>query len=127
MSLARRVGINLAYKIIYFPLILFLLPQLFLDHVVYSSWVVPFTLSALYIAIGLIADETVLPKFGLVSSTIQGCVFMIVVTWLSQFVFNGTVISIFAAIVIGLLLGIGEYLMHQRILAWRRTEMLSSP
>jgi len=123
MSLAKRVVFNLVYKIIYFPLILFLIPRFFLDNVVYSSWVVPFLLSALYIGIGLVADETVLPTFGLVSSTIQGCVFMIVVTWLSQFVFSGTIISGFGAIVIGVLLGSGEFLMHQRILAWRRERM----
>ncbi|HJV46346.1 MAG TPA: hypothetical protein VJ824_11565 [Bacillota bacterium] len=122
MDRSRRVGVNFIFKISYFPLILYLFPKHFPLGIFYSSWVVPFLLSVVFIGIGLAADEIILPLFGLVSSTIQGGLFMITFTWLSQFLFIGSRIPLLGALVIGLFLGIGEFFMHQRILSWQRAD-----
>lgn len=120
MGISNRMMINFLFKVIYFPLILFSYPELFPLSAVYSSWKVPLLLSLFFIGIGLVADETVLPIFGLVKSTIQGTSFMIAVIWSVQFLFVGTTISIGSAIIMGLFIGIGEFFMHKRILSWQR-------
>lgn len=120
MDILNRMKINFLFKVLYFPLILFSFPKLFPVGVVYSSWMVPLLLSLFFIGIGLVADEIVLPRFGLVSSTLQGAAFMIVVIWFVQFLFVGTAISVPGAILMGLSIGIGEFFMHTRILAWQR-------
>jgi hypothetical protein len=120
MPLFSRVAINLLYKLFLFPVTLSGFSVLFPSLLHFSSWLQILSIAGLFIMIGLIADETILPKFGNIKATAQGSIFMSVVIWLSQFLFPTSLITIPGAIQLGLLLGMIEWLMHGWILKQRK-------
>lgn len=120
MPLFSRVAMNLLYKLFLFPITLSGFSVLFPSLLHFSSWLQILAIAGLFIVIGLIADETILPKFGKLKATAQGSVFMTVVIWLSQFLFSASLITIPGAILLGLLLGMIEWLMHGWILKQRK-------
>lgn len=120
MTLFWRVGFNFIYKILVFPSLLFALARRFPSIIRFSSRQFIWLLSSLFIAIGLIADETVLPKNGNLKATLQGSVFMSGITWLSQFLFRINCITWQGATLIGIILGLFELPMHVWILKNRK-------
>lgn len=67
--------------------------------------------------VGHFADQWVLHRLGNVKSVLSGSVFMVLVVWGSQFLFPGSTVMLWAALVTGLILGVVEYFMHKEILA----------
>lgn len=116
MTLFWRVGFNFIYKILIFPSVLLVLSKCFPDSIRFSSRRFVWSLTGLFIAIGLIADETVLPRCGNLKATLQGSVFMSVTTWFSQFLNCKNRIKWNGAVLIGIILGLCELPMHSWIL-----------
>ncbi|MEW9671362.1 DUF2512 family protein [Ammoniphilus sp. 3BR4] len=119
LNLHNRVTVNLIYKLLLFPTILFGAAIILPTEIQYSSWVPAAFLSTLYILMGLVADETILPMFGNTKATIQGSFFMTAVTWLLPFVYPGNLVTLPGAAAVGISLGIVEYGMHGWILKQR--------
>lgn len=120
MNLQKRMTINLIYKLLLFPTILYGAAYILPTEIRYSSWVPAAFLSTLFILIGLVADETILPMFGNTKATIQGSLFMTAVTWLLPFVYPGYLATLPGAAAVGIALGIVEYGMHGWILRQRQ-------
>ncbi len=120
MPLFARVAVNFVYKLLVFPAILYGGSRLFPDLVWFGSPLPMLSLAGLFLLIGLVADETILPLFGNVKSTIQGFVFMTAVLWGSPYLFSDVSVSFLGAFLLGLMLGLAELLMHQWILKQRK-------
>jgi hypothetical protein len=120
MNLGQRMAINFIYKIILFPTIIIGAGTLLPSQISYTSWVPPVPLSGLFILIGLVADETILPMFGNERATIQGTLFMTGATWALPYFYPGNDITLPGAAAIGLSLGVVEYGMHGWILKQRK-------
>ncbi|RXT02874.1 DUF2512 family protein [Ammoniphilus sp. CFH 90114] len=126
MDLRKRVTINLLYKILLFPSVIYGAEQILPTQLQYSSWVPAAVLSTLFIFIGVVADETILPLFGNELATIQGSLFMTATTWMLPFIHPGNVITLPGAAAIGISLGIIEYAMHGWIVKQRRLHQTHS-
>ncbi|SMO77990.1 DUF2512 family protein [Melghirimyces algeriensis] len=83
----------------------------------YSTWLVSAGVILFLATVGHFADQWILPRWGNILSTISGGLFMIAVIWGVQFVFPGSEVYFSVAVVIGVVLGIVEYQMHQELLA----------
>jgi hypothetical protein len=119
MTLLQRAGVNLVYKLLVFPAFIWGFAALFPGLIRFTSVWQPVAISGLFILIGLIADETILPRMGNLPATSQGFLFMAAVLWASQFLFSGSRITGTGALALGLLLGMAELCMHHWILKQR--------
>ncbi|MGD8191289.1 DUF2512 family protein [Brevibacillus ginsengisoli] len=123
MPLFARVAVNFLYKLIVFPSILYGGTLLFPEYVFWGSWLVIACLAGLFLVIGLVADETILPLFGNVKSTVMGFVFMTGVIWLVPLLFQPTCVTLMGALIVGGMLGLAELIMHQWILQQRKINL----
>ncbi|MGC5327652.1 DUF2512 family protein [Brevibacillus sp. SYSU BS000544] len=120
MPLYARMGINFVYKLIVFPSILYLANLMFSQWISFQSSLPVISLSGLFLLIGIVADETILPRFGILSSTFQGFLFMTTVIWVSKWIFSSVSVTFSGALITGLMLGVVELLMHKWILKQRK-------
>lgn len=120
VSLFWRVCFNFIYKMLIFPMAIHKVSQRDPRQLFFSSRKSMFSLAGLFILIGLIADETVLPRFGNIKSTLQGSIFMSGTTWLSQFLFRGNRTTWKGALLLGGVLGLCELPMHAWLLKKRK-------
>lgn len=127
MHLPARVRTNLVYKLLVFPTLIYSFSRWFPAHLFFPDLKPVTTLSLLFIAIGLIADETILPRFGRLSATAQGFCFMTAAIWSSPFFDKDVSVTVFGALGLGLALGLAEYVMHGWILAQRAKEKHHRP
>lgn len=125
MPLFARVAVNFIYKLLVFPTIIYGCSILFPEFIFFGSGIVIFYLAGLFLLIGVVADETILPLFGNVKSTLQGFVFMTGVIWLVPFLFQPTYVSWTGALIVGSMLGLAELMMHQWILQQRAVSQQS--
>lgn len=116
MSILWRVCFNFVYKVLIFPTVLFGISTYCSRIVSFRSKKSRIALTSLFVVIGVVADETILPRYGNIKSTIQGSIFISVVTWLSQILFRRNHVTWCGAILIGVVLGICELPMHAWIL-----------
>lgn len=119
MPMYARMSVNFVYKLVVFPSIIFLSSFLFPYWISFQNLLPIVSLSGLFLLIGIIADETILPLFGNIKSTLQGFLFMTAVVWLSGWVFPSATVHVWGALIAGTMLGIAELLMHQWILKQR--------
>ncbi|WP_027417749.1 DUF2512 family protein [Aneurinibacillus terranovensis] len=107
-----RMLLNAIYKLIFFPAVLFLFSYLLPGILAFSGVWHVITVSLLLLFIGVIADELVLPIFGLSRSTMQGTVAIIFIIYLSGVIFPNSFITITGAIFAGVGIGIVEVIAH---------------
>jgi hypothetical protein len=119
MGLLQRTGVNLVYKLLVFPGVIYGFSRLFPGLVFFHTFWPVLIISGLFIAIGLVADETILPRLGNLPATAQGFLFMAAVIWGSQYLFDPSRVTIPGSFLLALLLGIAEYVMHAWILKQR--------
>ncbi len=119
MPLMVRVLCNFLYKLIVFPVLIYFFPKWVPQLIIFPSLQPVILLSGLFIAIGLVADETILPWQGNLPATSQGFLFMSAAIWASSFFFPGADATVLGALLIGLALGISEYFMHDWLLKQR--------
>ncbi|NGQ94195.1 DUF2512 family protein [Brevibacillus sp. SYP-B805] len=126
MTLLQRAGVNLGYKLLVFPALIWGFAALFPGLIRFATVWQPIAISGLFILTGLIADETILPRAGNLPATFQGFLFMTAVLWASQFLFSGSRVTGMGALALGLLLGMAELCMHRWILQQREKQEKSS-
>lgn len=118
MPLLWRALINYIYKTILFPAIIKSLTLRYPSKLLLSRRSI-ISLSRLFISIGLIADETVLPRFGNLKATLQGSIFMSGTSWLSQLIDHRNRVTWKGALLLGAIMGLCELPMHAWILKYR--------
>lgn len=127
LNRSQRMGINFVYKVVFFPAILFALARWAPQAIAFESWWPIAVISALFVCVGVVADELILPVFGNMKATSQGFVFMSVVLWLAPYVFAGVRVTAGGALLAGLVLSLAEFGMHGWILQQRQKEQKKDP
>ncbi|WP_167569098.1 DUF2512 family protein [Brevibacillus migulae] len=127
MQLPARILSNLLYKLLVFPALILAFSRWFPEWIYFADQRPPVFLSILFIAIGLVADETILPWLGNQTATLQGFLFMAVVTWGTSFMLAGAEVTLSGAILLGAALGVVEYVMHCWLLQQREKETHHRP
>lgn len=122
MPLMVRLLINFLYKLILFPALIYSFSKWVPQLISFPSLQPVILLSWLFIAIGLVADETILPWLGNLPATSQGFLFMSAAIWASSFFYPGAYVAVSGALLLGLALGAAEYVMHGWILKQRAKE-----
>ncbi len=120
MSLLWRIAYNCIYKIIVFPTVMMIISSRYPKLVTFKSFRSLFILSVTFISIGLVADETIMPRYGNLKSTVQGSIFMSITCWSAQIFSRSMQITWLGAVLIGSILGVLEFPMHRWILQKRK-------
>ena len=100
---------NFLFKVILFPLIIYL--ATFSNFVALPPLIL-LVLSTFLIIIGIIAEPIVLPVFGNLISTLMGTFFIIFSLWITPVLTGRGYFKLEAAIVVGVILGIIEFTLH---------------
>ncbi|MFC4077587.1 DUF2512 family protein [Salinithrix halophila] len=90
--------------------------HLLIGGIRYSQMLAPMGIVLFLATVGHFADQWVLPRLGNLKSSLSGGVFMAGVIWGGQFLFPGSVVRIWTALLLGGVLGAIEYRMHKDIL-----------
>lgn len=114
------MAVNFAYKAIVFPAILVALSSLFPNLIAFEAWLPLLLVSALFIWIGVVADEIILPLFGNAKATGQGFLFMSGALWLAPYVLERMRSTAGGALLAGLCLSLAEFGMHRWLLQRRK-------
>jgi hypothetical protein len=107
-------------KFIIYAAILESAPYL-LSDVHYQHAIVPFILALFFAVIGHFADRWILPRLGNGPSTVAGTVFMLTVMVVGSIELPYWWISLGSAVVISMVMGTVEWVMHRYIL-WYGTK-----
>ena len=113
--MVHRLVFNFFYKLLLFPLALYLVSRLLPGQVRFASTNHLLDVSLLLLIIGLIADEVVLGMYGIYIATVQGAIAITAILYLSGLLFTGSRITLAGGIVCGVILGLVELLMHSYI------------
>lgn|GEM_PF-2518315 len=122
MPFIARVLSNFLYKLLIFPVLISAFAKWFPEWIAFADRTLVILLSILFIAIGLVADETILPWLGNNTATLQGFLFMTASIWGASFLQTGTRVALAGAILLGSALAIVEYVMHGWLLRQREKE-----
>ncbi|MBN2910347.1 DUF2512 family protein [Polycladomyces sp. WAk] len=93
---------------------LYLLPGVHYQHAA-----VPFILALFFAVVGHFADRWILPRLGNGPSTVAGTIFMMTVIIVGSIELPYWWISLSSAVIIGLIMGAVEWVMHRYILRYR--------
>jgi hypothetical protein len=85
----------------------------------YQHMIVPFILALFFAVVGHFADRWILPRLGNGPSTVAGTVFMLSVMIVGSIELPYWWISLRSAVVIGMVMGAVEWVMHRFILRYR--------
>jgi len=122
LPLSARVLSNFLYKLLLFPALISAFSKWFPAWIDFADRIPVILLSILFIAIGLVADETILPWLGNKTATLQGFLFMTASIWGASFLQIGAKVALTGAILLGSALAIVEYVMHGWLLQQREKE-----
>ncbi|GEN35186.1 MULTISPECIES: DUF2512 family protein [Aneurinibacillus] len=125
--MAKRVILNLLYKAVMFPGVLYLLSMLFPRQLTFGSVNHWLDVSLLLIIIGLLADEAVLGMYGIYLATLQGALAIVAIVYMSGWLFPESQITLPGGILAGTALGMVEFIMHRYIRANQKKHKLHSP
>lgn len=118
----QRMLINTIYKLIFFPGVLYFLSVVMPGQLRFAGVFHWLAVSLLLLVIGIVADEVVLPLFGVSISTMQGAFAIILIIYLSGFVFPRSMIALPGAIIAGISLSVVEFIMHYFIREQQKKE-----
>ncbi|MDN4594283.1 DUF2512 family protein [Polycladomyces subterraneus] len=105
-------------KFIIYATILDSAPHL-LPDVHYQHTMIPFILALFFAVVGHFADRWILPWLGNGPSTVAGTVFMLSVMVVGSIELSYWWISLGSAVIIGMVMGAVEWVMHRYILRYR--------
>jgi hypothetical protein len=115
-----RMLVNTLYKLIFFPTVLLGMSATMPGVLTFSGIVHLASVCILLTIIGVLADEIVLPLFGVETSTIEGAGAIMAILYLSGLVFSGSHITIPGAVFAGAALGIIERVAHHFVTLHRK-------
>ncbi|WCK53753.1 hypothetical protein PP175_20895 [Aneurinibacillus sp. Ricciae_BoGa-3] len=115
-----RMVVNTLYKLVFFPAVLVGMSASMPGILSFSGVLHLAFVCILLTIIGVLADETILPLFGVETSTIQGAGAIMAILYLSGILFPGSNISVSGAVFAGAALGIIERVAHHFVMLHRR-------